>query len=710
MTLKDLPVNKLVWTSPEDDPVSNLITPALLSANRFDCMVGYFGLGALEGLAHGLASFISRTNSPIRLLIGPMLSESDLEAIYLSQKPKSEILALIEANLLRTLENEETLESALALHTKECFAYLLAVGRIEMKIVIQKDGIFHPKTWIWQDGDDVAILSGSANFTGRALFENTEQSNLLHNWGPINQKIACEDQLKIFDKYFFEGPPNSQIYDLPEAVKEHLLENYGKSPPNVPDSFTAVSETNNKDYSQTTMSEPKEFSIPSDLTWDEGPFKHQGEAVNAWEENGRRGILSMATGSGKTITALISAWRLWAETRRLIVVIAAPTRPLVNQWIEECKAFNLEPIDASKFTPQERIKNIEKVLVQSELSSEAVEVIIGTSHLLRDQTFHNLIQEYSELPFLLITDEVHNFGSETSLETLPEGIEFRLGLSATPVRQYDEEGTEQLIKYFGEVAYEFSLEEAIGVCLVPYDYFLHPVRLTTNEMSDYRELSEKISAMAWQSESDNFNDTALQILRNKRRLILETAQNKLKMLEKILLSSKRSETGVKHTLIYATDKDPLQLLEVNEIVQRLNIPMHQITDAETNSSKLVDSIIQNFRNGILKVLTAKRVLDEGFNIPEISVAIILASTTVERQWVQRRGRVLRISPHTNKSKATIHDFLVMPPQNEYLDSHSRRLMENEKKRCFEFFRLSANTSDSDAAANLIAQVSEYTST
>ena len=110
------------------------------------------------------------------------------------------------------------------------------------------------------------------------------------------------------------------------------------------------------------------------------------------------------------------------------------------------------------------------------------------------------------------------------------------------------------------------------------------------------------------------------------------------------------------------------------------------------------------------MLTAKRVLDEGFNIPEISVAIILASTTVERQWVQRRGRVLRISPHTNKSKATIHDFLVMPPQNEYLDSHSRRLMESEKKRCFEFFRLSANTSDSDAAANLIAQVSEYTST
>ena len=162
MTLKDLPVNKLVWTSPEDDPVSHLITPALLSANRFDCMVGYFGLGALEGLAHGLASFISRTSSPIRLLIGPTLSESDLEAIYLSQKPKSEILALIEANLLSTLENEETLESALALHTKECFAYLLAVGRIEMKIVIQKDGIFHPKTWIWQDGDDVAILSGSA--------------------------------------------------------------------------------------------------------------------------------------------------------------------------------------------------------------------------------------------------------------------------------------------------------------------------------------------------------------------------------------------------------------------------------------------------------------------------------------------------------------------------------------------------------------------
>ena len=697
MTLRHLPTDQIVWTSPEQDPVTEVIVPALNAADQFDCMVGYFGIGALKGLAHGLANFITRTDKPIRLLIGPTLSSVDKEAIELSQKPREDIVKALEINLLETLEDPEILGNALAEHTKECFAYLLATGQITIKIVIQSDGQFHPKTWIWREGNDVAVLSGSANFTGRALFDNTEQSSLLHSWGSEEQATACSDQIETFERYFSEGPPNSQLFDLPEAIKNHLIKNYTNTPLEPPKPLNDKL----KEAEQVKI----KFAIPENLVWEEGLFKHQGEAVNAWEAAQRQGILAMATGSGKTITALIAAWKLWNEEKKLAIFVAAPTKPLVAQWLEECRAFNLSPIDVGSFKPSKRFEKIEQRLSNIELSDHAIEVFVGTSNFLKDESFQDLLEQYDNIPVLLIADEVHNFGTESILNALPASVKYRLGLSATPIRQYDEQGTAELLEFFGDVAFEFDLEDAIGLCLVPYDYYLHPIYLTTNEMADYRELSEKISKLIHLSEDGGSDNTALQILLNKRRLILETAKEKLSVLEEILKEAKRSLGEVRHTLIYATDKDPDQLIEVNSIVQNLNIPMHQITDAETTSNKLTASLVQNFRDGSLQVLTAKRVLDEGFDIPEISMAIILASTTVERQWVQRRGRVLRLSPQTKKESSTIHDFFVLPPDHEHPDSFSKKLVENEKKRCYEFLRLSRNKTDGNAAANLIADAS-----
>ncbi|MCY3791780.1 MAG: helicase-related protein, partial [Gemmatimonadetes bacterium] len=246
------------------------------------------------------------------------------------------------------------------------------------------------------------------------------------------------------------------------------------------------------------------------------------------------------------------------------------------------------------------------------------------------------------------------------------------------------------MEYFGNVVFEFSLADSIGVCLVPYDYHLHLVELSHHELEDYRHLSDRIRRLRLAAGRDpsTEDEERLQLLRIPRWLILEAAKGKLEVLESLLLQGSTGQ--VQHTLVYATDKDPGQLDAVNDIIRSTGLRFHQITAQETGNAKLVDAVLDAFRSGGLKVLTAKRVLDEGLNVPEISTAIILASTTVERQWVQRRGRVLRMCAAIGKEYATIHDFLVLPPPGEPRDDDIRILIGGELARCDEFANLARN--------------------
>ena len=275
----------------------------------------------------------------------------------------------------------------------------------------------------------------------------------------------------------------------------------------------------------------------------------------------------------------------------------------------------------------------------------------------------------------------------------PQVFDYRLGLSATPVRQYDEKGTEELIKYFGKICFAYDLSQAIGVCLTEYDYHVHFVSLTDEEMDDWHEITTQIARQRWKLENDEV-DAQLGNLLRKRRLIIETAQNKLEILSQ-LLDSEVKDT-LKYALIYATDKDPAQLTKVNSILHDKGLIFHQLTQKETASSKKAASILSSFQEGTIQVLTAKRVLDEGVDIPQIELAYILASTTVRRQWIQRRGRLLRKCQETGKNHATIHDFVVLPPDctpdsnGRVLDKDERKIVRSELERVWEFSNLSQN--------------------
>ena len=690
--LRLLDDRKPTWRRPDDDVVEDVIIPALQVADRFDCMVGYFGGAALRELSHGLAAYILRGDQPLRLLVSPVLSDSDQEGIRLGTRSPTELLkGVIESAFV----DETALASALAQHTKQCFAYLLATRRLLMKIVLVEDARFHLKEWIFRSGQDLAVLSGSANFTGQALLGNVERLNLHRSWRGGDSETASREAVNEFEAYWSNSKPHAIAVDLPVALREGLIESYDTSQPPTEADYRKALELEGKLHRSELGSAVEasihrdHFAPPHDLVWETGRYSHQGSAVLRWEGASRHGILAMATGSGKTITALLCAWRLWRELRRLAVVVAAPTRPLIAQWADEWRDFGIAPYITGTHQRRRRLREIDERLQRIEFDAGGVEALIVTNDFLNDTAFRKLLDSYQG-PLMLIADEVHNLGGSSFLASPPLHVDYRLGLSATPERQYDPDGTARLAGYFGNVVFEFGLADAIGVCLVPYDYHLHPVNLSHHELEDYREFSDKIRRLTLavgQSPSAE-EEERLQLFRNRRRLVLEAAEGKLEMLKALLKSGAPDE--VRHTLVYATDKDPGQLESVNEVVRSLGIRFHQITAHETSNAKLVDSVLDAFREGSLKVLTAKRVLDEGLDVPEISTAIILASTTVERQWVQRRGRVLRTCSAIGKGYATIHDFLVLPPPGEPRDDDIRHLIRSELARCDEFTNLARN--------------------
>lgn len=688
--LRILDDRKPIWRRPDDPIVDEVIIPALQVAESFDCMVGFFGGGALRELSHGLASYIIRSREPLRLLVSPIISDGDQEAIRVGLKNPAQVL---EEAITFSLTDESTLASALAQHTKKCLAYLIAVGRLRMKVVLVKGAKFHVKEWIFRNQYDIVVLSGSANFTGQALANNVEQLHLHRSWRSEDGAFACRDATAEFDRYWSNQKPHAVATDLPFALQEGLLRSYDTDePPSIEEYHQAlIAEGLGSRVSVGVSSSNREpvFAAPEGMVWEVGPYAHQGEAVHAWEANGRRGILAMATGAGKTITALVAAWRLYREAKQLLILITAPTRPLVSQWDSEARLFGLTPYSVGTENMRSRLKQIDTRLSDLELGLSSVETLIVTNNLLNDTEFQRLIQRFQG-EVLLIADEVHNLGSAAFLNAPPDFIPHRLGLSATPERQYDSEGSEGLVEFFGDVVFEFGLEKAIGICLVPYDYHLHPVRLTDDEAATYKKLSEQIRNLFLASgeQLSGKDEERLQLLLNRRRLVLENAEGKLYALQCVL--EPYVPDSLRHSLIYTTDKDPAQLLQVNAMLTNMGVRFHQITAEETSQARLVGATLNAFRRGHIQALTAKRVLDEGLNVPEITTAFVLASTTVRRQWIQRRGRVLRMCHATNKQFGVIHDFVVLPPPDMPRDEDVKRLISDELARCDEFTELARN--------------------
>ena len=694
--LRLVPDIKPLYILPDDPFAEEVLIQCFKSSSQVDCMMGFFSGEVLVPLAPGLATFINCSQESFRLVISPLLRAEDRTAI-------EEGLTSPENIAKSFLDEIIVTEDLIEQHTLKCLSWLLRHGRVEIKIALMKKALFHPKVWLFRAGHDLIAAHGSSNLTYAGIQNNIEQIAIAKSWMNPTHEYTIERFSEQFSSLWNNQDDNCVIIPIPQAIRDNLLQTYrSDTSPTEADlrklysrAVGAVSESPGS-Y-ETLELNHQSFAIPSTLQYDEGPFEHQGRAVIAWCDAGFRGVLEMATGSGKTITAMICAHRLNNEHKPLLIVVAAPYVPLIQQWCDEISPFGIKAVNLTAAAgARGRAKELAKIKRQLRSGSKDVAAVVVSQRTLCDGAFKSEIKDF-DCTTLLIADEVHNLGSEGFTTDLPTFFDYRLGLSATPVRQYDEEGTQAIFSFFGDVVFQFTLEEAIGRCLVEYDYYVHPVELTQDEMDEWYNLTEKIKARAWRQKNDEADEYLTKLLRD-RRSVVENAENKLAALEAVLMQE--DLLTLRYTLIYASDKAPEQLEAVNSLLNARGVLFRQLTYEETANRKETAEIIHAFQDGKLGVLTAKRVLDEGVNIPQIEKAFILASTTVERQWIQRRGRLLRTCRETGKTHSEIHDFIALPPEMDNLDNEARTLIRGELMRIQEFASLAQNAGRDDGPLNI----------
>ena len=686
---------KPLYILPDDPLAEDVLIPCFQKANSVDCMMGFFSSEVLATLAPGLATFISSSIGNIRLIVSPMLREEDKAAIREGLIPLDDVAH----NALKEIFFTEDL---IQRHTLHCLTWLIRTGRVEIKVALMEDALFHPKVWLFSEENDLMAVHGSSNLTYAGIRKNIEQIAVSKSWEDDNQNFATQKLAGQFSTLWSNKDENCVVLEMPDAIRKRLIQTYrSEAAPTETDLRRLHKEASGIVEYPTTFPSARrnQFEIPPSLTYEVGEFAHQGEAVSAWCNAGFNGILEMATGSGKTITAMICAYRLHRGVGSLLIVVSAPYVPLIQQWCDEVTQFGLTPINLTEVRGRRgRARELGKLRRRLRNGTSDVEVIITSHRNLSDTGFQEELKNF-DVPKLLIADEAHNLGSEGFISDPPTFFGHRLGLSATPVRQYDEAGTEALFEFLGPVVYRFTLEEAIGKCLVEYDYFVHRVDLTEDEMDRWSEITERIRMNSWRQDNAGIPDEYLTKLLRDRRAILEIADNKIAALGAAL--DEEDTSVLCHTLIYTSDKGPDQMKAVNSLLRDRGLLFHQLTYEETGDREGTRQIIHSFQDGMLKVLTAKRVLDEGVNIPQVRKAFILASTTVERQWVQRRGRLLRRCDAIGKTHSEIHDFVALPPNIHDTDRDTRNLVQSELQRVQEFAFLARNAGRVDGPLSVI---------
>jgi superfamily II DNA or RNA helicase len=687
-----------VYQVPRQDLVREVIVPALALSASVRCMVGYFDSRSFRALAPGLAAFVNRTDGQMRLLASPVITEADQQAIRDAVADPQEIIARVAREIFAEARMSE---DVLVRHHYDCLAYLLARGRLDLRLVLMRtQGMFHPKVWLFADGEDTVALHGSSNATTSGLLYNFETVRLERPWCSADAMQSVAEFEELFDRVWSGQDRDTVVVDLPEAVRLDLLRDGETRPMPTLDEFLAAwravhASSDSDSTASKQQAKPARLIIPPYLEWECGPFAHQGAAVHAWEEAGGRGIVAMATGAGKTITALICATRQLHAHTPLLVIISAPYRPLVHQWQDEVRAFGVEPLELSHLSGDDRALGLSQAVRELRYGFADVHVAVVTTDFLVDSRFRRVLDAVPDsIRTMLIGDEVHNLGAASFVTDPPQRFDLRLGLSATPERQYDSAGTAELFAFFGGgPVYGFDLRQAIRAgCLVPYTYHVHPVELTEDETDEYERLTAELQKAGFRGDDDDPSDDRIRRLLVKRRAVVENAAAKVAELRRLLITA--GPRRLRHTLVYTSDKNPAQLDMVNRLLrEELDVLFHQLTAAETANRSKTEAILDRFAAGDIQVLTCKRVLDEGVNIPQVTTAYLLASSTVQRQWVQRRGRILRQCAAIGKSVARLHDFIVVPPDPS--TPAGRSILRSERMRARAFAEAADNAGGED---------------
>ena len=721
----------------EWEPVG-FFSDCLCNATRFDLMLGFFSSSAISILANGFATFLYN-GGKMRLIINDILTENDKNAIAKGINSEMSLpyfdLSDIE-NIYETLSERDK-------HFFDCISWLIRNNRIEIKIISPQEGlgISHTKSGVFYDGINVVGFDGSCNFSRTALIDNIESLTVSCDWDgsieiakinaiqkEIEQIIQEKDttvsyvSVENIKTELTNIAENKSLTDLLES-EYNILQKHSqhitsvsihKALEKAKDRLEAIIEkvkNTNKCESTFTISTPC-FPYPS------GPREYQIAAFENWKSNTQKGLFAMATGTGKTITSLNCLLEIYKKTGCYKALILVPTITLVEQWEKECAKFNFGNVIkvCSKYSGwQTSLSNIRMLELSNPDNKQSYIIISTYASFIRSDNFIELNQ-LPKKKLLLIADEAHNMGSGRIVKRLND-IKYlrRIGLSATPERQFDEEGNIRLMDFFGcdsSYTFEYSMEEAIQKgALCKYYYYPHLVKLTDDEMAEYIELSHRIAKIINREDEDS--KEILKRLLLKRKQIIHKARNKKDVFRNILKEHLDKTGTLKYTLVYVPegnkpddytadifdsydtikdDEDTVHLInEYTSIVRDLN--PHIVVRQFTSESSDRDAMLKDFANGSIDVLTSMKCLDEGVDVPRSELAIFCASTGNPRQFIQRRGRVLRT--HKEKRFAVIHDLVVIPDNNfdPSCQEIEKNLVSNEIRRVRDFAILSENCND-----------------
>lgn len=673
-----------------NDLIKEFYVPCMSESSRFDRAVGFFTSSSLSAAAKGISRLI-RNGGTMRLIASPSLTQEDAKAITEGYRKRESV---IEQALVRELDERnltnETEKKRLAM-----LGWLIAEKRLDIKIALIESeegvGVYHEKIGIFSDGENAVAFTGSANESISGLVANFESIQVFRSWHPEDER-RTKGIISDFEALWSNETPSLKLYPFPEAAKRELLRLRPATSPEFEPEEILESE-------EIPSSERRGFLpfLPSDLKIRE----YQKVAVTRWFENRARGIFEMATGTGKTVTALALTTQLYkalAKTRRpLLVVVLCPYKHLVSQWAEESRRFGMQALQCMDSVSKWHEAAIESIAAIRS-GSLPFALLTVTNSTFSGAPFQELVSSVAQ-DFLLIADEVHNLGAENIRTALPENANYRLGLSATPERWFDDVGTQALYDYFGKPVFVLSLKEALDLgALTQYRYFVHPVELDDTESDAYFEITRRIALLSGQGQeiTDDAEGAsqALKLLLLKRARLIASARNKIATLRTII-SPLRTTT---HNLFYCgdgtvetTDGDTER--QVIAVTKLLGLDIGMAVDTYTSETEIEKraELRTRFGKGALNGLVAIRCLDEGVDIPATRRAFILASSSNPRQFIQRRGRVLRKAP--GKDEAEIHDFVVVPsvlsPEPQVFNVE-RNLLRRELARIVEFASLARN--------------------
>ena len=715
MSFQELDIKK-EYRSLLDSVAKNFYIPLLSQAVKYQRAVGFFSSSSLVEISKGISE-LAKNGGKIQLVASPYLSDEDIEAIKSGYAMRDQVVK--EAIRREMTEGKTPFEKA----RLNLLANLISDGVLDIKIAFTEDsdrmGMYHEKMGIITDAEGNRVaFAGSMNESATAMTLNYETIDVYCSWKDEEDRVIAKEN--AFASIWNDTEPNIKIIDFPE-LKQEIIEKYKRSVPDfeidkkeyAPDIDTVL-HTDLGVYTEYGPKFPEWFKL----------HDYQAEAITEWQKRNYRGIFDMATGTGKTYTGLGALTTLSKNIgHKLAAIIVCPYQHLVEQWVKDILKFNIDPIigysDSSQKDWPKRLKDAIRDQKLKVRGKEFFCFICTNATFSSDYVQTQLAKIKSDT--LLMVDEAHNFGAPYLSCLLYDNYKYRLALSATLDRHNDEEGTAKLYDFFGEKCIEYTLDRAIEEKkLTKYKYYPIVVTLTEEELEAYDNLSYEIGKCIMKGKNGKMKLSSRgEKLALKRSRIVAGAKNKLTMLEEVI----HPYIHDKHILVYCgatkgleqnqdrTDVDSEDIRQIDAVTDllgnKLGMEVSQFTSKESVEEREV--LKREFSAGdTLKVLIAIKCLDEGVNIPKIKTAFILASTTNPKEYIQRRGRVLRLAE--GKEYAEIYDFITLPYDTESVTSlteaqvkRNSTLVKNELRRAEEFSRIAVNMVES---ASLIDEIKD----